>query len=493
MNRKQRRASGNTVGQIFSLAQKRHKAGNLREAKDLYKKVLAAHPNHPPTLHLLGVLAFQTGALGPAKELVSKALSFDPGLAGAQTDLCDILIKMGDFEAARESLLNTIEKYPKLINAYSNLGFVLHKLNELDEAKIWCERAISIDLAFADAHSVLGGVFLRLGNPKEARKSFERVLALRPADPASRYNIGLATLTLGDFAEGWKGYEARRETKEYAANIPSHPQPYWDGSPLDGKTILLHAEQGVGDGIQTLRYVKQVSARGGKVVVEVQPALAPLAATINEVGTVVPRGEPLPPFDVYASLMSLPYLLGTALDTIPAEVPYLCVDDASDKIDVDHSGKFKVGFVWAGDPTQENDCNRSTDVGYFRPLIDVPNTEFFSLQVGGREDDLLATNFAGNVIALGAKLTDYNVTASAIDQLDLIISVCTSVAHLAGAMGKPVWTLLSFAPDFRWLLEREDSPWYPTMRLFRQPKHGDWSSVFSVVSKELRKLVSGAK
>ncbi|MBT7892577.1 MAG: TIGR03032 family protein, partial [Deltaproteobacteria bacterium] len=183
----------------------------------------------------------------------------------------------------------------------------------------------------------------------------------------------------------------------------------------------------------------------------------------------------------------------TTLDTIPDDVPYLGVNDPSDIIDIGRSDKFKVGFVWAGDPTQENNRNRSVDVAHFARLVDVPGTQFFSLQVGAAESDLSATDFAGNVTALGPKLSDYNLTASAINQLDLVISVCTSVTHLAGAMAKPVWTLLSFAPDFRWLLDREDSPWYPTMRLYRQPKMGDWEAVFTEVSRELKKLVSGAK
>ena len=474
-------------------AQERHQAGHLGEAKDLYKRVLQIQPNHPPTLHLLGVIAMQSGALGPARGLMSKAIGFDPNLEGAHTDLCDVLIKMGDFEAARESLQDTIDKFPKLIRAYSSLAFVLQKLNELKKAREWCERAISVDPDFADAHAVLGDIFLRLGEPQEARKSFERALELLPGDAANRYNLGLAALMLGDFAEGWKGYEARRETKQYAANIPSHPKPYWDGSPLDGKTILLHAEQGVGDGIQMLRYVHEVAARGGKVIAEVQPALAPLVATMKEIETVVQRGEPLPKFDVYASLMSLPYLFDTTLDTIPGEIPYFRVNNASKIIDIGHSDKFRVGFVWAGDPTHNNDINRSLDVGYFGSLIDMPNIELFSLQVGAGESSLSKTGFAENVTVLGPKLTDYAVTAAAIDQLDLIISVDTSVVHLAGAMEKPVWVLLPFAPDFRWMLERDDSPWYPTMRLFRQPKMGDWDAVFAQVRKELKRLASARK
>ncbi len=493
MNRKQRRAAGEKAAQLFFQGQEHQKAGRLREAKDLYKKVLKLHPNHPPTLHLLGVIAWRSGALGPARGLISKALSFDPELVGAHTDLCDVLIKMGEFEAAREWLQLAIEKNPKLLSAYSNLGFVLHKLNELDDAKEWCERAIAIDPASADAHTVLGGIFLSLGKPDEARKSFEQTLALKPADARSRYNIGLCLLMTGDLAEGWKGYEARRETREYTSHLRSYPQPYWDGSALDGKTILLHMEQGVGDGIQMLRYVRQVVARGGKAVVEVQPALAPLAGLMNEIDAVVPRGESLPAFDVYASLMSLPYLFETKLETIPAEVPYFGVNKPAKRIDLGHSGKFKVGFVWAGDPNHKNDHNRSVDVHFFAPLVGIPNTEFFSLQVGARESDLSELEFSSKVTALGPKLRDYAVSAAAIEQLDLVICVDTSVAHLAGAMAKAVWLLLPFAPDFRWMLERGDSPWYPTMRVFRQPKTGDWDSVFSEVAKELKKLVSTGK
>lgn len=638
MNRKQRRASRKTdpkqksppsaagVERLFFEAQGHHQTGRLREAKELYKRILETHPDHPPTLQFLGVIAFQTGNLNPAKALITKALGIDPNLEGAygnlgivlkemgelkaakecysraiaqnpdhseahnnlgivQKDLGDLdsaeksfrralavnpnfveahvnlgnvlsdrgkfegakesysraislkpdyamaysnlgntlnelgdfgaaketcehaialapdsaeahnnlgiaLLQLGELDAAKKSCQKAIAIFPGYANAHSNLGAILNELGELGKARESCNHAISLEPRLADAYNNLGRIFLSLCDPSAARKNFEHALTIRPDHPSTKFNIGYVSLLMGDFEDGWKGYEARREMREFIPHIRSFPQPYWDGSPLDGRTILLHAEQGLGDSIQYLRYIKKIAGHGGKIVVELQAALAPLAAQIKEIDTFVPRGEPFPDFDVHAGLLSLPFLFETRLDTIPTEVPYLGPGNAPCVFDFSQSGKFKVGFVWGGNPEHKNDRNRSLDASYFGPLLKTPNTAFFSLQVGDREAELSETDFSSNVTNLGSTLRDFGATASAIGQLDLVICVDTSVAHLAGAMAKPVWLLLPIAPDFRWLLDRDDSPWYPTMRLFRQPKTGDWNSVFSDVSRELKRLVA---
>jgi hypothetical protein len=299
----------------------------------------------------------------------------------------------------------------------------------------------------------------------------------------------MALLQLGDFAAGAAEYEWRLRPGRGAA-LPSLERPLWDGRPLPSKTILLRTEQGLGDAIQFVRYAPLVRARCGRVLLQCPPELSLLFATTPGIDQVVTTDEALPAFDAQAPLMSLMRILETRLESIPAEVPYLAADPervATLRARLGSAKALKVGLVWAGNPNFKGDRDRSlTSLSLLEPLLGVEGVSFFSLQKGERTGEIAALGLSERIVDLAPALDDFADTAAAISQLDLVISTCTSVPHLAGAMARPVWTLLAFAADWRWLLDREDSPWYPTMRLFRQRARGDWPGVIARVADELR-------
>jgi glycosyltransferase involved in cell wall biosynthesis len=297
----------------------------------------------------------------------------------------------------------------------------------------------------------------------------------------------------GDLAKGFEEYEWRWRTSDMAKSKLDVPQPEWDGSPLDGRIIFLYAEQGLGDTLQFARYAPMVAERGGRVILECQSEIASLLRGLAGVEQVVVRGEQRPPFDVHASLLSLPHLLGTTLETVPAEIPYLTVDPArvaawGEYLDAEAEAGLRVGLVWGGNPDHKADRRRSISLDALAPLAQVPGVHFFALQKGPAAVQADTPPEGLKLTNLGPLLGDFVDTAAVLEHLDLVITVDTSVAHLAGALGRPFWGLLAVAPDWRWLLEREDSPWYPTARLFRQESFGDWSAVVERVAKSLAEL-----
>lgn len=273
--------------------------------------------------------------------------------------------------------------------------------------------------------------------------------------------------------------------------IRAVPVPQWRGKSLAGKTILLHAEQGFGDSIQFVRYVPLVAVKGAKIVLEIPDSLMPLVDFRDDMVATIKPGAPPPPFDLHCPLMSLPLAFGTTLATIPGETPYLCVPPerkANVRKWLPNSGRTRVGLVWSGKPSHRNDHNRSIAFDRLAPILSVPGCAFISLQREYRKADLATLAACPNLLRLDAALADFADTAAVVDALDLVITVDTAVAHLAGALGKPVWILLAAIQDWRWLLQRDDSPWYPTARLFRQPETGDWDSVIALLMRELTGL-----
>jgi hypothetical protein len=298
-------------------------------------------------------------------------------------------------------------------------------------------------------------------------------------------------LLRGDFPKGFEQYEWRR-SKICSRRV--FTQPEWDGGPFPGKTLLLHAEQGLGDTLHFIRYAPLVRELGGRVVVECQKPLAHLLDSIAGIDALVPEGDPLPPFELHTPLLSLPHLLGTTEATVPAVVPYLSPEPSAVDVWRQRLGrgeKLKVGLVWAGSPGHKNDRNRSIPFKLLRPLLEMPGIRFFALQVGERASDIEAARLQGSIDDISPNLNDFADTAAALSMLDLLISVDTAPAHLAGALGRPVWLLLPFSPDWRWKMDREDSLWYPTMRLFRQPTQSDWLSTIRRIRDELAALVGG--
>jgi tetratricopeptide (TPR) repeat protein len=338
-----------------------------------------------------------------------------------------------------------------------------------------------------------GNALRYLGRFDEAIASFDRALAIEPELAEAHWNKGLLLLSRGDFENGLAEYEWRwRREDEFKPR--DFAQPQWQGGDLAGKTILLHAEQGFGDSIQFLRYVPLVVAKGARVVLELPDALMPLVGRIDGVITMVGRGQRLPDFDLHCPLLSLPLAFGTTLSSIPPFTPYLqppAERMTKWRVLIPRTGRPRVGLVWSGKPSHKNDRNRSIAFVRLSPLLARPGIDFVSLQREYRESDRASLATFPNLLRLDAALSDFADTAAVIESLDLVITVDTAVAHLAGAMGKPVWILLSAVLDWRWLLEREDSPWYPTARLFRQTEIGRWDSVINRVALELGSYFSG--
>jgi hypothetical protein len=416
---------------------------------------VAAKPTSPAAHNNLGIALRDRGRLDEAIAAFRQALALDPNSPQPHNNLGTALRDQGQLSEAIAAFRDAIALNPNLAEVHNNLAMALGDQGRLDEAIIAHREAIAIKPSFAKAH----------------------------------YNLGMALLTRGEFEQGWKEYEWRWKCKGVPLLLKNFSQPQWDGSPLNGRTILLHTEQGLGDAIKFIRYVPLVAERGGKIVIVCFPELQKLFRSMPGNWRIVSPAQPFPVFDVHSPLLSLPRVLGTTLSNIPSAVPYLSGD--AEKVRswqhrlASHSPKLNVGLVWAGRPTQRNDRNRSVKLATFAPLGRIPGVRFFSLQKGEAASQTKAPSTPLELIDWTQELNDFEDTAALIANLDLVISVDTAVAHLAGAMGKPIWTLLSSVPGWHWLLEREDSPWYPSMRLFRQTTRGDWDSVITRVAEAL--------
>jgi len=389
---------------------------------------------------------------------------------------------------ACDEFVRALAADPDCLDALGNLGNASLKLNRPDEALAAYDRALKIVPHNAQLLTNRAVALRRLDRPQEALTSAARALVEKPDFAQARFVAGVTHLTLGNFAAGWRGYESRWGVGALASQQRDFAVPLWRGAEaLSGKTILLHAEQGFGDAVQFVRYAPLVAARGGSVVLEVRRELTRLAASLAGVATMVAYGDALPPFDCHCPLLSLPLAFATHEATIPADIPYLrpVGDDVSAWRARLPQRRPLIGLCWSGERTYDNDLNRSMTLATLAPLLDLPDVQFVSLQRDVREADASLLARRTDVVSTGPQFTDFADTAAAITALDLVISVDTAVAHLAGALGKPLFLLLPFAADFRWLRERSDSPWYPTARLFRQPRFGDWASVVEVVRNEM--------
>ncbi len=369
---------------------------------------------------------------------------------------------------------------PGHADALGNRGNTLMRLNRVEEAVATYERLLELAPDNASLLANRAAALRRLDRPNEALASARKALAIKPGFAQARFVEAVACLSLGDFAAGWQAYEARWHVGWLASQRRDYGAPLWLGDePLDGKTILLHAEQGLGDTIQFVRYAPRLAGQGATVVLEVQEPLVRLLSDMAGVAKIVARKEPVPAYDFHCPLLSLPLACKTTLQTIPAEVPYLAPRSADlarwrARLPVH---RLRVGLVWSGERSHDNDLNRSMRLETLLPLFEAPDVQFVSLQHEVREEDRALLQSRGDVVHIGGEFKDFADTAAAIAALDAVIAVDTAVAHLTGAMGKPLFLLLPYAADFRWLRERGDSPWYPSAQLLRQPSFGDWDAV----------------
>jgi tetratricopeptide (TPR) repeat protein len=470
--------------------------GRWDEAVHSLEKALQLQPDYVEALYNLGSVLQQAGRRGEAIARFRECLRRRPDHAGASNNLGLALTEEGAPHEAVVVLRQAVRLRPELKEAHNNLGLALTDLGRFTEAESSFDQALRLDGGYAEAHSNLGNAYKEQGRLEEALACYEQALRLTPDAPSTHYNRSLALLQKGDYEHGWPAYEWRWRRKQAVSRTFARPR--WDGMPAPEKTILLWCEQGLGDTLQFVRYAALVKRKVGRVVLECPPALVPLLSSCAGVDRVVAEREALPDFDVQAPLMSLPALCGTTtLTTVPAEVPYLRVDAGRvkswrERLAADCG--LRIGLVWQGNPRHPWDRHRSVPLASLEPLARVEGVRLFGLQKGpGREQiEEVARCFA--VVDLGGELDEtggaFLDSAAVMQSLDLVVSVDTAAAHLAGALGVPVWMALSRIADWRWLRERGDSPWYPSMRLFRQKELGDWRSVFTVMAGELGRLVA---
>jgi hypothetical protein len=374
------------------------------------------------------------------------------------------------------------------------LGNCQFKAGQYAEAALSLTTSTRIDPTRPEAFNDLAASLFVLGRDAEALTCLRRSLDLRPDLAEAEETDAIWLLRYGRFHEGWQRYEARFRTRDNGHLRRTFTQPVWKGQPLQGRTILLHAEQGLGDALQFARYAPLVAARGGRVILEVYAEVSPLLMKLPGVARVVESGAQLPHFDVHCSLLSLPLVFGTDLDSIPATVPYLTVPEprmAKWRTKLGPRRALRVGVAWSGNPKHRDDARRSIPFDVFSTLLtDRPDIEFHVIQRELRAPDRAALRDMPHVRNQADGLYDFGDTGALVSLMDIVISVDTSVAHLAGALDRPVWLLLSHLADWRWLLERDDSPWYPSMWLLRQKERGDWAGVLATVRARLEEMVA---
>lgn len=518
-------APGN-AGTLFNQGNALKDFGRCDEAIASYDSALALEPGHAAALCNRGIalqtlkrseeaLASLDAALALAPDIAEahlnrgnvlndlkrhdeavagydNALALRPNYLEALSNRGIALHALGRNSEALASYDRALALHPGYAEALSNRGIALHALGRDEEALASFDRAIALKPDYVDAYGNRGATFYNLRRLDEAQADFDRALALQPDLPVAHWNQATARLLAGDFARGFAEYEWRWQREAMIAAKRDFPQPLWRGEDIAGKTILLHSEQGFGDTVQFCRYLPAVAARGARVILEVEAPLQRLMATLAGGAEVIAKGSPLPAFDTYCPLLSLPLAFGTTLETVPSVTPYLRADAQDAAVWQERlagTPRPRVGLVWSGNPSHMHDADRSIAFAALLPLLGI-DARFVSLQKDVRKRDAKALAAHPDILQPGGMLNDFADTAALLSQLDLVIAVDTSVAHLAGALAKPVWLLLPYIPDWRWLLKRETSPWYPTARLFRQDDSRSYDNVIARMRDALRHAVA---
>jgi tetratricopeptide (TPR) repeat protein len=500
------------------------------EALASYDRALALRPNFVEALYNRGNLLRELKRFDEAVASYDRALAFRPNVVEALLNRGHALEQLQRFEEALASFDRALVLRPDLVEALHNRGNALRQLKRFEEALASYSRVLALRPDYAEALSGRGTIFHEMQRFEEALASYDRALALRPDLVDTLYNRGitltelkrfdealssngrvlaawpdyadahfheaLCRLRIGDFDRGWEKYEWRWETENQRLAKRGFTQPLWLGQEeIAGKTILLHAEQGLGDTIQFCRYVPLVAARGARIVLEVQKPLQELMSSLDGVPHIISRGDPLPDFDLQCPLLSLPLAFRTRLETIPSAVPYLRASpQASNNWErrLGPRDRPRIGLAWSGNPGNPGDHIRSIGFNSLLSLLDI-NATFVSLMKDVRPADAMVLNGRRDLLHFGDELRSFSDTAALISNLDLVITVDTSVAHVAGALRKPVWVLLPFIGDWRWLCDREDSPWYPTARLFQQDATRAWDNVIARVHAALHDFIQAAR
>lgn len=475
---------------LFNRGVTLHELKRFEEALSSYDRALEVAPDHAEALSNRGEVLRQLGRLQDALSSYDRALATRPDYAEALSNRGNVLKALRRFDDALASYDAALRINPDYPAALSNRAVTLQALDRLDEALSSCDRALALHADSIEALTNRASVLQELGRFDEALAIYDHLAAIAPDHAEAQINRAFLLLLTADFANGWPAYEWRRKLPSWVER--DFTQAEWSGQDIAGKRLLLHAEQGFGDTIQFARYAELAAGRGAHVILEVQALLKPLLGGLFGVEVVAAGRDQLPPFDLHCPLLSLPHVFATPPATIPGGVPYIVAP--ADRIaawaprlpaEGGRAGELRVGLAWSGHRDNARDHERSIPFARLAPLLSVPNIRFVSLQKDIRATDADDFGRCGNLVDLRAELHDFADTAAVIAQLDLVITVDTAVAHLAGAMGKPVWVLLPRVPDFRWLLDRTTSPWYPSARLFRKGHADTWDDVIASVAAEL--------
>ncbi|MBX9677746.1 MAG: tetratricopeptide repeat-containing glycosyltransferase family protein [Gemmataceae bacterium] len=508
--------------------------GKQERAEQAFRQAIQIQPEHAKAHNNFGVLLADMGKRKEAFEAWQNAVRFDPNYPEAQFNFAMALAEAGEADGAVEHYENALRLKPDYAEALNNLGLLHHERGRPHDAVVLLEQAVRLrpdyveawnNLALsrvdvgrgeeaiaayrealrlhsneAEIHNNLGTALAALNRPEEALACYRHALRLKPEYPEVRWHQALTWLTLGDFERGWPEYEWRwRRRRSRPRNLEG---PLWDGSPLPGKSLLLWCEQGLGDSIQFARYVALAKERVGNLILEGPSVLRPLLSSCKGVDQWINVGEPLPAFAAHAPLMTLPKIFETTLVTIPNQTPYLSAEAdkiAEWKVELNATmpaGNLRVGIAWQGNPNHRWDRHRSFPIDWFDELARTPGVSLVSLQKGHGAEQLSEFRRQHAVLDLGTRSDPDGVfrdTPAIVSNLDLVICCDTSLAHLAGAMNVPVWIPLAKMADWRWLRLRSDSPWYPSLRLFRQKQHGEWSDVFEKIVRELRTWMANGR
>jgi Flp pilus assembly protein TadD len=489
---------------ITAAAQSEHNIGfqlhlhnRVVEAEPFYRRAVALAPDFKEAWMNLGLAILMQKRPDEALLCQREALRLDPDSADAQNNLGMVHYTQGQIAEAENCFRAAVRLRPDHASAMLNLGSARQTLNHVEEAEALFRRAMTLGADPARARSNLSLALMEQGRPEEAEVCLRQALAERPDYAEARANLALALLTLGRLKEGFQLYESRWAVEAMGGPAPVLAEPRWTGQALNGETVLLYAEQGFGDVLQFCRYAPMVAEAGGRVVLVVPRALRRVMATLDGVAEVLTEEDDvLPPFDYHCPLLSLPFAFGTRMETIPGAVPYLRADPTPWAAFLDGLPGLKVGLVWAGKSRTEQphavaiDKRRSMRLLEMMPLVEVDGCSFVSLQLGPPAAQMHA--LPGGVLRdVSDRMQDWADTAGLMMGLDLVIAVDTAVVHLAGALGRPVWMLNRFDSCWRWLRDRDDTTWYPTMRQFRQTQRGDWAGVIGRVRAALVALASG--
>jgi tetratricopeptide (TPR) repeat protein len=485
------------VTALANLAASLCELGRLDEATEACRRALALDPNHAPTNTNLGIILDAQGDLDGAVDAHRRAVAADPTCVKGHVNLAAALRRIGALDEAIEACRRALALDPDHAPAHTDLGIILDAKGDFEGAVVAHRRAVAADPTHARAHANLAVALRTTGALDEALATTHRAVALDPDDPMVRFNHAHALLMNGHLTHGFEEFRWGAKCRNWAEGYPAFAEPEWQGESFVGRTLLLYAEAGLGDTLQFVRYLPMAAKRGGSIVLQVQAPLVPLlrANCADPTITVIALGDPRPRFDLQSPLMGLPRLFGTTLDTIPADVPYLHPDSAKLaqwRSILGNESLLKVGVVWAGNPRHKGDRLRSLAAETLLPRLVMPAVRLHSLQKTPRAADVTTlAKLADDIVDLAPALGDFSDTTAAVAALDLVITVDTSVAHLAGALGRPVWMLLPHALDWRWLRDREDTPWYPSMRLFRQRTPLVWDDVITRATTELARLAHG--